>query len=99
MLSHSHISGEKRKDGKIEIQMVWETGSKSTEYFEALKKDIPFDLAIYAKENNLLELDEWNLLKRLADRLKINEQLVKQANLYTLKYLPTHKYGFEVPNN
>ena len=44
-------------DDRIGIQMVWETGATSTDFFEALKKDIPVDLAIYAKENNLLELD------------------------------------------
>ena len=57
ILSHSLISGKKGKDDKIEIQMVWETGTTSTECFEALKKDLPVDLAIYTEENNLLELD------------------------------------------
>ena len=51
------MSGKKGKDDRIEIQMVCETGATSTESFEALKKDIPVDLYIYAKENNLLELD------------------------------------------
>ena len=51
----------------IGIQVVWETGVTSTESFEALRKDISVNLAIYSKENNLLELDEWNTLKRLAD--------------------------------
>ena len=38
------------------------------------------------KENKLFELDDWNTLKRLADRSKLTEQLVKQAKLYSLKY-------------
>ena len=71
ILSHSLIPGKKVKDRTgIETQVVWETGATSKELFEALKKDIPVDLAIYAKENNLLELDGWNTLKRLADRSK-----------------------------
>ena len=57
ILNHSLTSGKKGKDDRIEIQMVWETNATSTESFEALKKDIPVDLYIYAKENNLLELD------------------------------------------
>ena len=64
ILSHSLISGkiEKHKTG-IELQVVWEIGATSTESFEALRKGIPVDLAIHAKENNLLELDRWDTLK------------------------------------
>ena len=58
IISHSLLPGKKVKNRTgIEVQVVWETGATSTESFEALRKDIPVDLAIYAKENNLLELD------------------------------------------
>ena len=77
LLRHSLILGKKGKDDKIEIQLVWKTGDTSTECFEALKKDIRVDLAIYKKENNLLELNGWKILKRLVDRSKLTEQLVK----------------------
>ena len=53
-----------------------------------MKKDIPVDLVIYAKENNLSELDGWNTLKRLADRSTLTERLIKQAKLHSLKYSP-----------
>ena len=83
IISHSLIPGkkEKHKTG-IEIQVVWEMDATSTESFEALKKDIPNDLAIYAKENNILELDGWDALKRLVDQSKLIEWLVKQVNLH-----------------
>ena len=45
--------------------MVRETGAVSTECLETLYKDIPVVLAIYAKENNLLEEDSWKKLKQL----------------------------------
>ena len=64
-----------------------------------MRKDIPVDLAIYAKENNLLELDGWNTLNRLTNRSKLTERLVKQSKLHSLKYSPKYKYGFEVPRN
>ena len=72
-------------------------GATSTESFEALKKDIPVDLAIYAKENNLSEFDGWDTLKWVADRSKLTERLVKQAKLHSLKYAPQYKYGFKIP--
>ena len=63
IISHSLLPGKKVKNRTgIELQVVWETGATSTESFEALRKDIPVDLAIYAKENNLLEFDGWNVL-------------------------------------
>ena len=99
-MRHSLLPGKKVKNRTgIELQVVWETGATSTESFEALRKDIPVDLAIYAKENNLLELDGWDILKRLANRSKLTERLVKQAKLHSLKYSPKYKYGFEVPKN
>ena len=64
IISHSLIPGKKEKNKTgIEIQVAWETGATSTESVEALKKDISVNFAIYAKENNLLELDGWDTLK------------------------------------
>ena len=79
--------------------MLLETGATFMECFESLKSIIPIDLAIYTKENDLLELGGWKTLKRLADRSKLTEQLVKQAKLYSLKFSPMYKYGYEVPKN
>ena len=38
-------------------------------------------------------------MKRLVDRSKLIEQLVKQTKLHSLKYSPRYKCGFEVPKN
>ena len=78
ILSHSFLPRKKVKDRiGIELQVVWEIGVTSTESFEALREDIPVDLVIYAKENNLLEIDGWDTLKQLANRSKLTERLVK----------------------
>ena len=55
IISHTLISRKKGVKDKIEVQMMWEIGAVSTECLETLYKDIPVDLAIYAKENDLLE--------------------------------------------
>ena len=67
------VSEKKGEDDKIKIQLVWEAGATSTECFEALKNNILVDLIIYAKENDLLELNGWKTLKRLTDRSKLTE--------------------------
>ena len=61
--------------------MMWKTGVVSTECLETLYKDIPVDLAIYAKENCLLEEEDLKKLKGLANRSKVTERLMKQAKL------------------
>ena len=58
ILSQSLLPEKKVKDRTgIELKVVWETGATSAVSFEALRKDIPVDPAIYVKENNLSELD------------------------------------------
>ena len=74
IINHSLIPVKKGRDAKIEVQIVWETGAGSTETFQALERDIPVDLAMYARENNLLKHEGWNKLKRLADRSKLTER-------------------------
>ena len=50
-------------EDKIEVHMQWETGTISTECFLMLYTEIPVELAIYAKDNDLLEGDIQNKLK------------------------------------
>ena len=99
ILSHTLTSGKKGKEDQTEVQVQWETGATSTETLAALKKDIPVDLAIYAKENDLLEEEGWKTLERLATRSKLTEQLVHQARLQSFRVSPKYKYGFEVPKS
>ena len=78
---------------------MWETGAVSTECLETLYKDIPVDLVIYAKENDLLEEEGWKKLKWLANRSKLTKRLVKQAKLKSFRISLQYKYGFKVPKN
>ena len=54
-----------------------ETGAVSTECLETLYKDIPVDLVVYTKENDLLEEEGWKKLKRLANQSRLTDRLVK----------------------
>lgn len=100
IVSHSLILGKKGKDDKIKVQMLWETDTTSTEYFETLKKEVPIDLAIYAKENDLLEGECWKTLKQLTNRSKLTERLAKQAKLQSFRISLRYKYGLRyLPTN
>ena len=90
---------KKGVEDKIEVQMLWETCATSTECFGTLYRDIPVDLPVYSKDNNLLEEVGWKKLKRLESRSKLIERLAKQAKLQSFRISPRYKYGFEVPKN
>ena len=77
ILSHSLIAGKKGVEDKIEVQMLRKTGATSTKSYETLYRDVHVDLAICAKENDLLEEDGWKKLARLANRPKLIERFVK----------------------
>ena len=42
-------------------------------YFESLKINIPVDHTICEKKNDVLELEGWKTLKRLANKSKLTE--------------------------
>ena len=56
-------------------------------------------MALYAKENNLLNTPGWKSLKKHARREKKLIHLVKQVKLRSFRTSPKHQYGFQVPKN
>ena len=91
ILSNTVTSGKKGKEDRTEVHVQWETGATSTETLVALKKDTPVDLAIYAKEINLLVEEGWKTLQYLATRSKLTERLVHQARLQSFRVSPKYK--------
>ena len=56
-------------------------------------------IAIYAKDNNLLELDGWNKFVHLARRQKKHLCLANQAKLKSVCTAPEYKFGVKIPTN
>ena len=59
----------------------------------------PVTCAIYAKKNNLLELDGWKRFKGIAKRQKKLFRMANQAKLRSFRLAPRYKYGFEISRN
>ena len=55
--------------------------------------------AIYAHDNNLLELEGWWCFKSIANRELKFRHLVHQAKLRSYCLAPCYKYGYEVPHD
>jgi hypothetical protein len=61
ILGHIHtLDGHKDRMGSdYNIKTGWEAGAISIEPLDFLAKDIPVDLAMYAKKHDLLEKEGW----------------------------------------
>ena len=78
----------------------WETGEHTWEPTSLLDMDDPkVDLAIYARDNKLLDVPGWKKYKRLAKCTKKMERMVKQSKLKSHKHLPKYMFGIRIPNN
>ena len=81
------------------VKIAWETGEITYEPLDLMANQIPVDLALYAKNNNLLYKPGWKRFKRLGRRDKQIMRLVKQAKLRSYRLRPKYKFGYEVPRN
>jgi Reverse transcriptase (RNA-dependent DNA polymerase) len=81
------------------VMVEWETGEVTSEPLNIVAADDPVTCALYAKENNLLDLPGWKRFKALAKREKKLERMVNQAKLRSYNTAPRYKYGFEVPRD
>ena len=57
--------------------------------------DDPVTCAIYAKNENLLEIIGWNRFKRIAKRQKNMLRLSNQEKLRSIQLAPTYNMGFK----
>jgi hypothetical protein len=84
------------KGSQYNVMIQWENGETTTEPLRLIAADNPVMCAIYARDNNLLDLPGWKRLRGLAKRQKKFEMTVKQAKL---QVAPKYKYGYEIPWN
>ena len=87
------------KGSKYNVMVEWENGEITSEPLSIIAADDPVTCAIYARDNNLLELDGWKRFKRLAKRQKKLFRMANQAKLRSYNTAPKFKYGFEIPRD
>ena len=79
MHQHTPVGHPDRINSDYNVQILWETGAISTELVNDLAREFGVDLALYAKENNLLDDPCLKGFKHIVDFSKYLQQLVKQA--------------------
>ena len=81
------------------VMIEWENGEITSEPLGVIAADDPVTCAIYAKDNNLLELDGWKRFKVIARRQGKLLRMVNQAKLRSYRTAPKYQYGYEVPKD
>jgi hypothetical protein len=84
---------------KYNVSIEWENGEITEESLRWMIQEDPITMAEYARDNNLLELEGWKSLKRIAKREKMLKRLVRQVKLRSFRTAPKYMYGYRVPRN
>ena len=87
------------KGSTYNVMVEWENGEITSEPLSIIAADDPVTCAIYARDNNLLELEGWKRFRRIAKRQKNLFRMANQAKLRSYNSAPKFKYGFEVPRD
>ena len=85
--------------GCYNVQVKWENGEITYEPLDVIAKDDFLSCAVYARDNDLLEVPGWKWFRCLTQCKKHLLHLIKQAKMWSFKYAPQYKFGFCVPND
>ena len=77
----------------------WETDEVTTEPLGIISADDRVTCAIYAKQQNLLDIPDWRKFKHIAKIQKKLFRMANQAKLRSFRLAPRYKYGFMLPKN
>ena len=87
------------KGSPYNVMVEWENGEITSEPLSVIAADDPVTCAIYARDNNLLDVEGWKRFKRLANKQKKLYRMANQAKLRSYNSAPRFKYGVEVPRD
>ena len=101
ILRHQHTprGNRDRINSDYNVDILWETGAITTESIKDLASEFKVNLALYGKEDNLLQEECWKQFKHVADREKHIICLANQAQLWSFRVAAKYKYGLEVPKD
>ena len=84
-------------NSSINVMLGWQDGSISPVSLTDLGKTDPVACAMYAKENNLLDMPGWKRFKFITRRQKNYIRMINQAKLRSYRTAPKYMFGFEIP--
>ena len=77
--------------------MLWENGETSNKPLSVIATDNPLSCAMYAQDNNLLDLPGWRRFRTRAKKQKNMFLLANLAKLWKYSTRAKYKYGYVIP--
>ena len=87
------------KGSAYNVGLEWESGERTYEPLTAIAADDPVTCAIYARDNDLLQVDGWRRFKRTVKDQKKLSRMLNQAKLRSYRRGPKYMYGVQVPHD
>ena len=91
ILAHQGPLTPKDKDwngSAYNVMVEWENGEITTEPLSIIAADDPVSCAVYARDNNLLDVDGWKRFRGIAKRQQKLHHMVNQAKLCSFHTAP-----------
>ena len=79
--------------------MEWETGEITFEPLSVIAADDPITCALYAKQNNLYNLDDWKRFRYLIKKKKQLTRAIKQCKIRQVRHSQKYMFGYLIPRN
>ena len=87
------------KGSNYNVQVEWETGEVTFEPLSVIASDDPVIGAAYAKQHDLLALEDWCRFRSLAKTDKVLTRAIKQSKIRQVRRSQTYMFGYLIPRN
>ena len=95
IIDHRWVASKRR----YEVLVLWANGEKTWNDLTDTWSDDPVSVAMYAKKNGLLHLDQWRRCRRIVKGEKTLARMANQVRLKNYRNRPVYKFGVQVPRN
>ena len=86
-------------DGPWSLKVEWENGETTWVSLRTMAKDDPITVAVYAKENGLLDTPGWKSFKRYTKNAKTMQRMVNASRRKQKHNAIVYKFGIRLPRN
>ena len=86
-------TGPDWKGSNYNVQVEWGNGEITFEPLSIIAADDPVTCAAYAKENDLLALEEWHRFRSLTKKDKVLGRAIKQSKIRQVRRSQTYRFG------
>jgi hypothetical protein len=84
---------------RFNVLVEWEKGENTTEPLSVIAANNPVTCAVYAREDDLLDVEGWKHFQNLAKHEEHFLRLLKQAKMKSYHQSLKYKFGYRIPKD